>query len=74
MGFGGISIWELLIILAIVVTIFGTKRLKDIGGDLGTAIRNFRAGMREESAGPGLDLDPPGSPADSTGPAGSRRA
>lgn len=55
MGFGGISIWELLIILAIVITIFGTKRLKDIGGDLGSAIRSFRTGLREESAGSILD-------------------
>lgn len=57
MGFGGISIWELLIILAIVITIFGTKRLRDIGGDLGSAIRNFRAGLRDESAASILDLD-----------------
>ncbi len=62
MGFGGISIWELLIILAIVITIFGTKRLKDIGGDLGSAIRSFRTGMRDESAGSILDLDAPARP------------
>ncbi|MCE7903674.1 MAG: twin-arginine translocase TatA/TatE family subunit [Gammaproteobacteria bacterium PRO9] len=37
MGFGGISMWELLIILLIVVMIFGTKRLKSIGSDLGGA-------------------------------------
>ena len=36
MGLGGISIWQLLIVLAIVVMIFGTKRLKNIGGDLGS--------------------------------------
>jgi sec-independent protein translocase protein TatA len=35
MGLGGISIWQLLIVLLIVVMIFGTKRLKDIGQDLG---------------------------------------
>ena len=35
MGLAGISIWQLLIILAIVIMVFGTKRLKNIGGDLG---------------------------------------
>ncbi|MGB5324738.1 MAG: twin-arginine translocase TatA/TatE family subunit, partial [Pseudomonadales bacterium] len=39
MGLGGISIWQLLIILLIVVMIFGTKRLKNIGSDLGGAIK-----------------------------------
>ena len=37
MGLGGISIWQLLIILVIVLLIFGTKRLKNLGGDLGGA-------------------------------------
>ena len=35
MGFGGISIWQLLIILVIVLLLFGTKRLRNLGGDLG---------------------------------------
>ncbi|GAB1255866.1 Sec-independent protein translocase subunit TatA [Aurantivibrio plasticivorans] len=48
MGIGGISIWQLLIILAIVVMIFGTKRLKNIGGDLGSAIRGFKKGLTDE--------------------------
>ncbi|HXG28109.1 MAG TPA: Sec-independent protein translocase subunit TatA [Nevskiales bacterium] len=47
MGLGGISIWELLIILAIVVLIFGTKKLRNMGGDLGAAIHNFRKSMKE---------------------------
>ncbi len=42
MGFGGISIWQLLIILLIVVMLFGTKRLKNLGSDLGDAIKGFR--------------------------------
>ena len=42
MGLGGISIWQLLIILAIVVMLFGTSRLRNIGGDLGSAIKGFR--------------------------------
>jgi sec-independent protein translocase protein TatA len=45
MGFGGIGVWQLLIILLIVVLIFGTKRLKTIGGDLGGALKSFRKAM-----------------------------
>ncbi len=48
MGLGGISIWQLLIILAIVIMIFGTKRLKGIGGDLGNAIKSFRKAVNED--------------------------
>ena len=44
---GGISGWQLLIILLIVILIFGTKRMKNIGGDLGGAIKSFRKGMTE---------------------------
>lgn len=47
MGLGGISIWQLLIILAIVIMIFGTKRLRTIGGDLGSAVKGFRNSMQE---------------------------
>ena len=46
MGFGGISIWQLLIILAIVVVLFGTKRLRNIGDDLGSALRSFRSSLK----------------------------
>jgi sec-independent protein translocase protein TatA len=45
MGLGSISISELLIVLVIVVLIFGTKRLKSIGSDLGGAIKGFRSSM-----------------------------
>jgi len=45
MGFGGISPWSLLLILLIVVLLFGTKRLKSVGGDLGGAIKNFKKSM-----------------------------
>ncbi|TBW32048.1 twin-arginine translocase TatA/TatE family subunit [Azotobacter chroococcum] len=48
MGFGGISIWQLLIILLIVVMLFGTKRLKSLGSDLGDAIKGFRKSMDNE--------------------------
>lgn len=45
---GGISIWQLLIVLAIIIMIFGTKKLKNIGGDLGGAIKGFKKAMNEE--------------------------
>ena len=38
----GISIWQLLIVLAIVILLFGTKRLKNIGSDLGSALKGFK--------------------------------
>lgn len=44
---GGLSIWHWLIVLAIVVLIFGTKKLRNLGGDLGGAIKNFKQSMRE---------------------------
>ena len=58
MGFGGISIWQLLIVLAIVVLLFGTKKLRGIGGDLGSAVKSFKSAVKdgdEES----LKADPP---------------
>jgi sec-independent protein translocase protein TatA len=45
MGLGGISIWQLGIVLLIVVLIFGTKRLKSIGSDLGGAMKGFKRAM-----------------------------
>ena len=45
MGLGGISIWQLLIILAIVILLFGTKRLRNFGSDLGNAVKGFRKAM-----------------------------
>jgi len=47
MGFGGISVWQLLIILVIVLLLFGTKRLKSIGSDLGNAVKGFRSAMSD---------------------------
>lgn len=50
MGFGGISIGQLLIILVIVLLIFGGKRLKNVSKDLGKALKSFRSAMHEETA------------------------
>jgi sec-independent protein translocase protein TatA len=45
MGFSGISLTQLLVVLAIVLLVFGTKRVKSLGSDLGGAIRGFRKAM-----------------------------
>ncbi|MBT8137335.1 MAG: Sec-independent protein translocase subunit TatA [Gammaproteobacteria bacterium] len=47
MGLGNISIWQLAIVLLIVVLIFGTKKLRVMGSDLGGALRGFRKAMNE---------------------------
>ena len=48
MGFGGISIWQLLIVLVIVLLLFGTMRLRNLGGDLGNAVKGFKKAMGDE--------------------------
>ena len=60
MGMGGISIWQLLIILAIVVMLFGTKRLRTLGSDMGSAVKGFRKSMSDdgEAAEPSDDTEP----------------
>ena len=44
---GGLSIWHWLIVLLIVVMVFGTKKLKNMGSDLGGAVKGFKEGMKE---------------------------
>lgn len=46
----GVSMTQLLIVLVIVILVFGTKRLKNVGSDLGDAIKSFRSAMKEGSA------------------------
>ncbi|WP_421867433.1 Sec-independent protein translocase subunit TatA [Motiliproteus sp.] len=48
MGFGGISVWQLLIVLLIVVLLFGTKKFRNIGGDLGNAVKGFKKAMKDD--------------------------
>lgn len=48
MGLGGIGIWQLLIVLVIILLVFGTKKLKNLGSDLGGAIKGFKDAMDEE--------------------------
>lgn len=46
----GLSIWHLLVVLVIALVIFGTKKIRNLGGDLGGAIKNFKTAMRDEEA------------------------
>jgi sec-independent protein translocase protein TatA len=60
---GAFSVWHWLIVLLVVVLLFGTKKLRNLGGDLGAAVRGFKKGMSEDGAEKrALDGDAP--PAD----------
>ena len=48
MGLGGISIWQLLIVLAIILLLLGPKRLKSYGSELGNAIKSFRKAAEDK--------------------------
>ncbi len=56
---GSFSIWHWLIVLLIVVMVFGTKKLKNIGGDLGGAVKGFKDGMKEGGQSPTEDTAAP---------------
>lgn len=49
MGFRGMGLGSLVLIFLIILVLFGTKRLRDIGGDLGAAIKGFRKGLQEDT-------------------------
>jgi sec-independent protein translocase protein TatA len=73
MGLSGIGFWEITVILLVAVLIFGTGKLRSIGGDLGAALRNFRNAAREprepaQEPPPAEGEKPGGPPGDS--PAG----
>ena len=57
---GSMSIWHWLIVLVVVVLIFGTKKLRNVGEDLGAAIKSFRKGMQSDDKAeqPQLKADP----------------
>ena len=62
----GISIWQLLIILAIVLVLFGAKRLRGLGSDLGGAVKGFKQAMRDDTSTPDNVVIPaPGNSEDS---------
>jgi sec-independent protein translocase protein TatA len=69
---GSFSIWHWLIVLLIVVMVFGTKKLKNIGGDLGGAVKGFKDGMKD--GGSAASEDKPAGPAAqvSTSPAAEK--
>ncbi|SET42072.1 Sec-independent protein translocase subunit TatA [Thalassotalea agarivorans] len=47
---GGISIWQLLIIAVIVILLFGTKKLRNLGGDLGSAVKGFKKAVTDDES------------------------
>jgi sec-independent protein translocase protein TatA len=55
---GGLSIWHWLIVLLVVVLIFGTKKLRNIGQDLGGAVKGFKEGMRDAETTPPAQQPP----------------
>lgn len=57
---GSLSIWHWLIVLVVVVLIFGTKKLKNVGSDVGGAVKSFKEAMKEEQKTPKLDDSPTG--------------
>ncbi|MGI9252072.1 MAG: twin-arginine translocase TatA/TatE family subunit [Pseudohongiellaceae bacterium] len=65
MGFGGIGPWSLIIILAIVIMIFGTRKLRNMGSDLGSALKGFRSAMRDDESADDAE-DEPGAIDDAT--------
>ena len=52
---GTFSIWHWLVVLLVVALLFGTKKLRNMGGDLGAAVRGFRRGMKEDGANAALE-------------------
>lgn len=56
---GSFSIWHWLIVLVIILLIFGTKKLRNVGQDLGGAVKGFKEGLKEGEASPGT---PPAKP------------
>ncbi|MDR3398698.1 MAG: Sec-independent protein translocase subunit TatA [Pandoraea sp.] len=55
---GSLSIWHWLIVLVIVMMVFGTKKLRNMGSDLGGAVKGFKDGMKEGEAAPAAKDDP----------------
>jgi sec-independent protein translocase protein TatA len=57
MGIGGISIWQLLIIALIIVLLFGTKKLRTLGSDLGGALKGFKQAVKDDDKDAKTDPD-----------------
>lgn len=56
---GGLSIWHWLIVLVVVALVFGTKKLRNVGEDVGAAIKGFKKGMQDGDDKAQLKADPP---------------
>lgn len=56
---GAFSIWHWLVVLAVIVLVFGTKKIRNLGGDLGAAVRGFKQGMKEKDDEPPAQLEEP---------------
>jgi sec-independent protein translocase protein TatA len=69
---GSFSIWHWLIVLLIVVLVFGTKKLKNMGQDLGGAVKGFKDGMKDGSQ-PETPVPPAGQVTASQGPASAEK-
>ena len=70
---GSFSIWHWLVVLLIVVLVFGTKKLKNIGGDLGGAVKGFKDGMKDGNQ-PDTPVPPASQVAASQGPSAAPAA
>ena len=57
MGFGGISTWQLLVLLAIILVIFGTRKFRNMGKDLGGAVKDFKKSIGEDEDSPNIETD-----------------
>ena len=66
---GAMSIWHWLIVLVIIMLIFGTKKLKNIGSDLGGAVKGFKEGMKEGADKAASDTQAPAQPPPAAAPA-----
>ena len=71
---GSFSIWHWLIVLLIVVMVFGTKKLKNIGSDLGGAVKGFKDGMKDGGQAPADDAAAATTTAQVTAPAAAAAA
>jgi sec-independent protein translocase protein TatA len=56
---GSFSIWHWLIVLVVVIAIFGTKKLRNVGSDLGAAVKGFKDGMKDGTSGSADPAVPP---------------
>ncbi|MEI6759840.1 MAG: Sec-independent protein translocase subunit TatA [Betaproteobacteria bacterium] len=70
---GSFSIWHWLIVLLIVVMVFGTKKLKNLGGDLGGAVKGFKDGMKEGGGAAPADDKPAAAPSQVAGGAAAEK-